>query len=140
MPFDPAKPVEGTLCDAAEMRSQFTGLKAIVDAATVTLAQVGSTATLSPGQPATADVILSNGTLIFTFGIPAGVPGEVTQAQLSNDLVNMSNYTMNQVLPLTSNNSNGVQTLDTSFGDPPITADLETLRAKLNELILGLRR
>jgi hypothetical protein len=140
MPFDPTKPAGGSPNSSAEMRAQLTGLKSLIDAATVTLAQVGSTSTLTPGQPATADVILSNGTLIFTFGIPTGQPGEVTQAQLSNDLVNMSNYTMNQVLPLTSANSNAVQTLDTSFGDPPITADLETLRAKLNELILGLRR
>jgi hypothetical protein len=140
MPYDPLKPASGTPLSSAEMRSQFTGLKALLDAAAVTLAQVGSTSTLSPGQPATVDVILSNGTLIFTFGIPQGQAGEVTQAQLSNDLVNMSNYTFNQVLPLTSANSNGVQTLDTSFGDPPITADLETLRAKLNELILALRR
>ena len=26
MPFDPTKPVEGTLCDAVEMRSQLQGL------------------------------------------------------------------------------------------------------------------
>jgi hypothetical protein len=32
MPFDPAKPVEGTLCDAAEMRAQLTGLKDLIDA------------------------------------------------------------------------------------------------------------
>jgi len=31
MPYDPTKPVEGTLCDAAEMRSQFNGLKDEID-------------------------------------------------------------------------------------------------------------
>lgn len=31
MPFDPAKPQENTPLDAAEMRSQFNGLKAIID-------------------------------------------------------------------------------------------------------------
>src|SRR5688572_2311365 len=32
MAYDSTKPVEGTLCDAAEMRSQFTGLKDEIDA------------------------------------------------------------------------------------------------------------
>ncbi len=32
MPFDPAKPVEGTPVDAAEMRDQFNALKALIDA------------------------------------------------------------------------------------------------------------
>ena len=36
----------------------------------------------------------------------------------------------------TSNNSNGVQTLDTTFGDP----DVESLRQRLSELINALRR
>ena len=36
----------------------------------------------------------------------------------------------------TSANSNGVQTLDTTFGDP----DAESLRQRLNELINALRR
>jgi len=35
MPYDPTKPVEGTLCDAAEMRSQLTGLKDEIDALAV---------------------------------------------------------------------------------------------------------
>ena len=35
-----------------------------------------------------------------------GPPGEVTQAQLSNDLVNNANATFNTIMPLTSNNSN----------------------------------
>ena len=32
MPFDPTKPVEGTPVDAAEMRGQLNGLKALNDA------------------------------------------------------------------------------------------------------------
>jgi len=36
----------------------------------------------------------------------------------------------------TSNNTNGVATLDTPLPDP----DSETLRLKINELILALRR
>jgi hypothetical protein len=41
----------------------------------------------------------------------------------------------------TSSNSNGVATLSAPFtNDPPTLADLETVRAKLNELITALRR
>ena len=41
----------------------------------------------------------------------------------------------------TSSNSNAVGTLDTAFtNDPPTLADLEVMRAKMNELIAALRR
>ena len=40
----------------------------------------------------------------------------------------------------TSANTNGVGTLDDPFSDPPVTADLEAIRAKLNELITAARR
>ena len=55
---------------------------------------------------------------------PQGPPGEVTSRQLSDAIAG------------TSANRNGVQTLDTTFGDP----DDESLRQKLNELINVLRR
>ena len=66
----------------------------------------------------------------LTFGIPRGndgnngAPGEVSQAQLDNAISG------------TSNNTNGVSTLDTGFVDP----DMEALRQKLNEIILNGRR
>lgn len=41
----------------------------------------------------------------------------------------------------TSNNANAVATLDTPFvNDPPTLADLETIRAAYNALVLALRR
>ena len=41
----------------------------------------------------------------------------------------------------TSNNTNSVGTMDTPFAnDPPTLADMEAMRAKMNELILALRR
>ena len=40
----------------------------------------------------------------------------------------------------TSANTNAVGTLDEPFSDPPVTADLEAIRAKLNELIVTARR
>ena len=41
----------------------------------------------------------------------------------------------------TSSNSNAVTTLDTPFvNGPPTLADMETVRAAYNALVLGLRR
>ena len=44
------------------------------------------------------------------------------------------------MVPATAN-TNAVAALDTPFAnDPPTLADIELLRAKMNELILALRR
>jgi hypothetical protein len=59
---------------------------------------------------------------------PEGPPGDVSLSDLNTGLLN----TLNQ----TSNNTNGVSTLDNGFADP----DLEAMRQKLNELINALRR
>ncbi len=56
----------------------------------------------------------------------------------------VTNFTVVSVLPAqlnsaisgTSNNTNGVSTLDTGLADP----DMEALRLKLNEMILNGRR
>ena len=53
-----------------------------------------------------------------------GPPGEISQAQL------------NSAISGTSNNTNGVSTLDNAFADP----DMEALRQKVNEMILNGRR
>jgi len=53
-----------------------------------------------------------------------GSPGEITQAQL------------NSAISGTSNNTNGVSTLDNAFADP----DMDALRQKVNEMILNGRR
>ena len=97
MPYDPAKPVEGTLIDAVEMRSQFTGLHDEIDALA-------------------AD--------------------SVTQAQHANDLVNTENAAVLTVLPLTSNNTNGVSTLSITSGD----FATQTIIEKINEMLTAARR
>ena len=53
-----------------------------------------------------------------------GVPGEGTNAALAAAIAG------------TSNNTNAVATLDTTFADP----DLEALRQKLSEMLLAQRR
>ena len=74
--FDPTLPQENTLADAAQMRSQLNGLKALIDAIlTVTAAQVDSTNTLPQGSPANASVSVIGNTLHFTFDIPQGQDG-----------------------------------------------------------------
>jgi len=140
MPYDPAKPAHNSALSSAEMRTQLTGLKDLVDAGAITAAQTQNTGTLPPGSDATADVTLTAGTLTFTFGIPAGAPGEVTQAQLSNDLVNCQNAALLATLPQTSANSNAVNLLALTVSDPPTQAEVQALADKLDELISALRR
>lgn len=58
------------------MRSQFTSLKALIDAiVTLSSAQVVSASTLGAGSPATASVAVQGNTLRFSFGIPQGFQG-----------------------------------------------------------------
>jgi len=100
-------------------------------------AVVDSVTTLNPGENATVQTNFDGSLVHFQFGIPRGndgsgpqgPPGEVTNAQLSSAIAG------------TSNLSNAVATLDTPFAnDPPTLADLEVMRAKMNELIIALRR
>jgi hypothetical protein len=54
--------------------------------------------------------------------------------------VDLNNAQLN-TLSQTSNNTNGVATLDTPFAnDPPTLADMEVLRQKVDELLMALRR
>ncbi len=99
-------------------------------------AVVDGVTTLDPGQQATVDVTFDGSNVRFQFAIPRGndgsngsdgsqgPPGEVSQSQLDSAISG------------TSNNTNGVSTLDTGFADP----DMEALRQKVNEMILALRR
>ncbi len=94
--------------------------------------------TLPPGSSANVSVTFDGTSVRFTFDIPQGdagsqgepgPAGEVTQAALE------------AAISGTSSNSNGVDTLETPFtNDPPTLADMETLRAAYNTLVLALRR
>jgi hypothetical protein len=97
---------------------------------------VDGVTTLDPGQQATVQTSFDGSNVRFTIGIPRGSdgsngsdgaqgpPGEISQAQ------------RNSAINGTSNNTNGVSTLDSSFADP----DMEALRQKVNEMILNGRR
>jgi hypothetical protein len=138
------------------MRAQLNGLKDLIDAlptgAGITDAVIESVTTLPPGNPASATVSLAGSELRFTFALPEGAtgpagqtgstgndgqqgptgaqgpPGEVSQTDLNNATLNM--------LSQSSNVTNNVSELPSGFSDP----DAETLRLKMNELILALRR
>src|SRR5947209_3789167 len=131
MAYDPNLPANGSPNSSAQMRGQLQGLKALIDAIlTVSAAQVDGVNTVNPGDPANASVTVIGNTLRFTFDLPRGndggqgPPGEVTNQQLSDAVAD------------TSNNTNSVATLDSPFADP----DSETLRQKVNEMILNGRR
>ena len=95
--------------------------------------------TLPAGSASTVSVSFDGTNVHFTFGIPVGadgaqgLSGEVTNAQLATAI--------SMAVGGTSNNSNAVPTMDTPFtNDPPTLADMETMRAAHNALVLALRR
>ena len=95
--------------------------------------------TLPTGSAATVSVSFDGTNVHFTFGIPVGAdgaqgpPGEVTNAQLATAI--------SMAVGGTSSNTNAVPTMDTPFtNDPPTLADMETMRAAHNALVLALRR
>jgi hypothetical protein len=134
--FDPNIPQAGTEIDAVQMRSQLNGLKDLIDAVpTITSAQVDAVNTLPAGNPATADASVTSGVLHLTFGIPegqSGPPGEVTQEGLDNAIIG--------ALSQTSNNSNGVAALSEAADSSYNMNQMQTVMAKLDELINALRR
>ena len=166
MPYDPDQPQNGQALDADALRVQLQGLFEAITSIPqgdpgapgepgppgqngsdggpgadglpgppgppFALAVVDSVTTLDPGQDAAVSVSFDGSNVHFSFDIPRGTagsdgsPGEVSLQQMKDS---------------TSANSNGVSTLDTEFvNDPPTVADMETLRGKVNELILALRQ
>lgn len=159
MPFDPAKPVEGTLCDAAEMRSQLNALHDEIlaipqgppgppgpEGPAFGSAMVDSTGTLPAGSAAAASAFLLGNVLHFSFSIPqgpdgaAGPPGEVTNSQLATEIATAQTTVTNAILPQTSANSNAVTALNLTVSNPPTQAEVQALADKLDELIAALRR
>ena len=104
-------------------------------------AVVDNVNTLPAGSPATVGVSFDGSNVRFTFGIPqgndgptgaAGQPGEVTQTDLNNGLLNN--------LSQCSNNSNGVSTLGQGADSSYNQTQMQDLISKVDELINALRR
>ena len=151
--FDPTLPADHTKATAAQMRGQLNGLKALIEAlaaGTITAAEVDGVNSLPPGQPASVSVNVLGHTLHFTFSIPQGNDGPPGPLGSSgNDGLQgppgqqgeVSNAALSAAVAGTSANTNVVATLDAPFAnDPPTLADLEVVRAKMNEMLLAMRR
>ena len=113
--------------------------------------------TLPSGDPATVVTSFDGAGVHFTFGIPRGATGAAGMEGIQDPRGDdgpqgsegpqgdagpqgapgeVSNAALASAIAGTSALSNGVATLDTAFADP----DTEVLRAKVNELLLAMRR
>ncbi len=152
MPFDPNLPQENTEIDAAQMRSQLNSLHDEITAIPAgppgpqgdpgpqgppfASAVVDGVTTLPPLAGATVTITFDGTTVHFDFGIPTGVPGEVSTAQL-NDAVSSA---LSSALANSSANTNAVVPLSLVPSSPPTQSDLQAVINKLNELILAAHR
>ena len=146
MPFDPNKPASNSPNSSAEMRAQFNGLKDLIaEASGVTSVVIDGVTTLPPGSPAVVSASVIGTQLHFSFELPQGqegapgqtgaqgIPGEVSQTDLSNGLQN--------TLMQTSANTNAVSFLPFSAPPPDYQPQVfQDVINKVNELINALRR
>lgn len=100
---------------------------------------IDSVTTLDPAGPATVTASFDGTNVKLAFGIPRGFPGNdggpgATGPQGAPGEVSLSDFTA--AIANTSSNSNSVAGLAGPYADP----DAETLRQKLNELIVALRK
>ena len=120
---------------------------------------VDGVSTLNPGDAATVSTSFDGSNVRFTFGIPRGNDGnQGPQGNTGNDGAQgpqgnpgadgpqgpageVTNAALVSAIAGTSANTNAVATLDMPFtNDPPTLADIEVLRAKINEMISAMRR
>ena len=85
MPYDPTLPIANSPASSSQMRSQFAGLKALIDAVPAgppgppgpqgppfASAVVDGVSTLPPGDDATASAFFDGANVHLSFGIPRG--------------------------------------------------------------------
>jgi hypothetical protein len=164
MPFDPTKPVNGSLIVAAELRGQFTGLKDLIDA--IPPGQIGPAGPAGHDGvdgaqgPAGADgrsivnvyddgsgraiVQMSDGSTYGPFTIASGPPGADgppgPQGPMGEATMGDITNAVNNAIAGTSNNSNSVSILDMTISDPPTQTEVQNIASRLDQLILALRR
>ena len=136
--FDPTYPPANADIESAPLRSQFNGLKSLIDAVpTVTGAVVDSVTSLPAGSTATVDASISAGVLHLAFGIPAGEPG-AQGPQGDPGPVNFGDLA--SAIQTTSTNCNQVSTLNQQADGFYNAGQLQQVMDKLDELINALRR
>ena len=151
--YDPTLPVDHTKATAAQVRGQFAGLKELIDAlaaGTITAAEVDAVNTIAPGTPASVGVSVIGNSPHLTFSLPQGndgvpgppgINGNDGQQGPPGQPGEVSNAALASAIFGTSANTNSVDALHTPFtNDPPSLTDMETLRAKINEMLLAMRR
>ena len=127
--FDPTYPPLNAEIESAPLRSQFNGLKSLIDAVpTITSAVVDGVTTLPAGDPAAVTASITSGVLHLSFSIPTGPPGEVTQALLD------------AAIQTTSANSNSISQLNATADISYQSSQIQEVMNKLDELIWALRR
>src|SRR2546422_924258 len=115
MPFDATIPLDHSLGSAAEMRAQFTSLKALIDALTATVTSQGATigaqaATISSLQSAVDGV---------------GQQASDIQSQLA-DYVQHTELDA-QIIAQSASNVDGTPPLNGSVNDPPTQEDVSAI-------------
>src|SRR5258708_24546643 len=92
------------------------------------------------------DALTYNSTLYVSIAPHSGVPPDSNPAIWTLiptffDLAGAAAAKADAALAASSNNTNAVATLDTPFAnDPPALADMEFMRAKVNDMLLAMRR
>lgn len=131
MPFNPNLPIDDSLLDAGQMRSQFTGLQTMIQQVPAGPAgPAGPGGVPGPEGPAGPEGAQGGQGPQGERGPegPQGPAGPVSPGELDAAIAG--------VTANSSSNCNVVGTLNSAFPDP----DAEILRQKLNELIDVLRR
>lgn len=141
MPFDPTKPANATKVVAAELRSQFNGLKDLIDAIPAgpegpvgpafSNVQIGSVMTGTPGSPAGAQVDVLGNSVTISFTIPAGDAGQAGE---------VSNSVLASEIAGTARNPASVAMLAGGISNPPTQAEIQALQDKINEMLAAMQR
>ena len=136
--FDPTYPPANAEIESAPLRSQFNGLKSLIDAVpTITGAVVDAVNTLPAGSPAQVSASVSGGVLHLSFGLPAGDAG-APGPQGEPGPVNFGDLA--SAIQTTSTNSNQVSTLSQQADGFYNSSQLQQVMDKVDELINALRR
>ena len=128
MPYDPNLPLEGTEIDAAEMRSQLQGLKALIDAQAELIAQQSALLTAQQAQLSSQSTELAN---LSAQQVDTATQLASAQAQIS---------TLGGELTQTARNPAGLSPFTSFFSDPMTSGDGNTLQANLNTLLAAVQR
>jgi hypothetical protein len=124
MPFDPTLPANGSQILSAELRSQFTSLKALIDAHSATI--TSQAATIAALQTQLTN--LENSTTAQFSQVNADISDRVTTGTFDDGMSD------------TAKNVNSVAIIGTTIADPPSQLEVQAISDKVDELISGLHR